>query len=60
MVAAVRCPSCRKYMLVEPADRGRVVACLACKSPVRVPELEPVDFDADPAGLPAARPLPPA
>jgi hypothetical protein len=38
MVFAVQCPSpkCRKYMLVEDLDRGKVVACLLCKTPIRV------------------------
>ena len=36
MVFAVQCPEpkCRKYMLVEEHDRGKVVACLICKSPI--------------------------
>ena len=39
MVFAVRCPNpaCRKYMLVEEADRGKVVPCLICKQPIKVP-----------------------
>jgi hypothetical protein len=38
MVFAVQCPnpSCRKYMLVEDHDRNKVVACLLCKTPIRV------------------------
>jgi hypothetical protein len=38
MVFAVQCPEpkCRKFMLVEEEDRGKVVACLVCKSPIRV------------------------
>ena len=38
MVAAVRCPNakCRKYMLVEDRDRGKVVPCLLCKSAIKV------------------------
>ena len=38
MVFAVQCPNpkCRKFMLVEPADRGRVVPCLICKTPIKV------------------------
>lgn len=38
MVFAVQCPepNCRKYMLVEEHDRGKVVACLICKTPIRV------------------------
>jgi hypothetical protein len=37
-VFAVQCPNpkCRKYMLVEEADRGKVVPCLLCKTPIRV------------------------
>ena len=39
MVVAVRCPApaCRKYMLVEEADQGKVVPCLICKTPIKVP-----------------------
>lgn len=38
MVFAVQCPEprCRKFMLVEEEDRGKVVACLICKTPIRV------------------------
>ena len=38
-VFAVRCPAekCRKYMLVEATDRGKVVPCLICKTPIKVP-----------------------
>lgn len=38
MVFAVQCPEpkCRKYMLVEEHDRGKVVPCLICKTPIRV------------------------
>jgi hypothetical protein len=38
MVFAVQCPEpkCRKFMLVEEHDRGSVVACLICKTPIRV------------------------
>ena len=38
MVFAVQCPEpkCRKYMLVEEVDRGKVVPCLICKTPIRV------------------------
>lgn len=38
MVFAVQCPEprCRKFMLVEEHDRGQVVACLICKTPIRV------------------------
>lgn len=39
MVVAVRCPAaaCRKYMLVEAADRGKVVPCLICRRGIPVP-----------------------
>lgn len=38
MVFAVQCPSpkCRKFMLVEERDRNKVVACLLCKSAIKV------------------------
>jgi len=38
MVFAVQYPEprCRKFMLVEEHDRGNVVACLICKTPIRV------------------------
>ena len=38
MVFAVQCPEpkCRKYMLVEEHDRGKIVPCLICKTPIRV------------------------
>jgi hypothetical protein len=38
MVFAVQCPEpkCRKFMLVEEYDRGNVVPCLICKTPIRV------------------------
>ncbi len=37
-VFAVQCPNpkCKKYMLVEAHDRGKVVACLICKTAIRV------------------------
>lgn len=62
MVIAVRCPEekCRKYQLVEDADRGKVVACLICKAPIRVPasDAPPVPKAAPlPANLPRAKPL---
>ena len=48
-VFAVQCPNpkCRKYMLVEEHDRGKVVPCLLCKTPIRV------------GSGPAKRPTPP-
>lgn len=38
MPFAIQCPnpSCRKYQLVEERDRGQVVACLICKTSIRV------------------------
>lgn len=38
MVFAVQCPEtkCRKFMLVEEHDRGNIVPCLICKTPIRV------------------------
>ncbi len=38
MVFAVQCPNpkCRKFMLVEERDRGKVVACLLCKASIKV------------------------
>ena len=55
MVFAVRCPAanCRKYQLVEAADRGRVVNCLICKAAIRVPADVPV------SPPPPANPPPP-
>jgi len=60
MVIAVRCPEekCRKYQLVEDADRGKVVACLICKAAIRVPAAGAVPKAAPlPANLPKAKPL---
>jgi hypothetical protein len=38
MVFAVQCPNpkCRKFMLVEERDRGKVVSCLLCRSAIKV------------------------
>jgi hypothetical protein len=38
MVFAVQCPNpkCRKYMLVEKDDGGKVVACLLCRASIKV------------------------
>jgi hypothetical protein len=38
MVFAVQCPNpkCRKFMLVEDHERGKIVACLLCKAAIRV------------------------
>jgi hypothetical protein len=58
MVFAVQCPApnCRKYMLVENHDRGKVVPCLICKTPIRVGGAQP---SAEAADAPPARPTPP-
>lgn len=51
-VFAVQCPNakCKKFMLVEAADKGKVVPCLLCKTPIRVGGGPP----------PVPRPSPPA
>jgi hypothetical protein len=38
MVFAVQCPNpkCRKFMLVEDHERGKVVTCLLCRTPIRI------------------------
>jgi hypothetical protein len=38
MVFAVQCPNvkCRKFMLVEERDRDKTVACLLCRSGIKV------------------------
>lgn len=38
MVFAVQCPNpkCKKYMLVEDHDRNKLVACLLCKTNIKV------------------------
>lgn len=43
-VFAVRCPNpaCRKYQLVEAADRGATVLCLICKMSIDLPSGQPV------------------
>lgn len=42
-VFAVQCPNpkCRKYMLVEEDDRGKTVACLLCKTPIKISAAKP-------------------
>ena len=51
MVVAVRCPNpqCRKFMLVEEADQGKVVACLVCKQPIKVPAAQAANSASSPA-----------
>ncbi len=53
MVFAVQCPNpkCRKFMLVEDFDRNKIVACLLCKTPIRV--------GGGPAAPRQSRPTPP-
>jgi hypothetical protein len=38
MVFAVQCPNpkCKKYMLVEEHEQGKVVSCLLCKTAIKV------------------------
>ena len=38
MVFAVQCPNpkCKKFMLVEDRDLGKVVSCLLCKTAIKV------------------------
>jgi hypothetical protein len=38
MVFAIQCPNakCRKFMLVEEKDRGRMVFCLVCKTAIKI------------------------
>jgi ribosomal protein S27E len=41
MVFAVQCPKCRKFMLVEAHDQGKVVACLLCKAGIKIGTASP-------------------
>ena len=52
MVFAVQCPNakCRKFLLVEDHDRNQVVACLICKTAIRV--------GGGPGPRPSAQPAP--
>jgi hypothetical protein len=38
VVFAVQCPNpkCKKYMLVEHHQQGKVVSCLLCKTAIKV------------------------
>jgi hypothetical protein len=38
MVFAVQCPNpkCKKFMLVEEHQRDKIVACLICKTSIKV------------------------
>jgi hypothetical protein len=53
MVFAVQCPNpkCRKFMLVEDRDRNNLVACLLCKTSIKV--------GGGPAGLRSSKATPP-
>jgi hypothetical protein len=54
MVFAVQCPNtkCRKYMLVEDHDRNKVVACLLCKTAIKVGNAPSVSLSSRPTPLP--------
>jgi hypothetical protein len=58
MVFAVQCPNpkCRKYMLVEEHERNKVVACLLCKTAIRVGGAPPAGKANPPRSAPAGRP----
>jgi hypothetical protein len=38
MVFAVQCPNpkCKKFMLVEEREQGKVVTCLLCRAAIKV------------------------
>lgn len=59
MVFAVQCPEarCRKYMLVEEHDRGKVVPCLICKAPIRVGDTGAAQPAERPETSPKIRPI---
>jgi hypothetical protein len=61
MVAAVRCPNpkCRKFMLVEETDQGKVVPCLICKQPIKVPQTKTAPTPPAPFGLESTADLTP-
>ena len=43
MVFAVQCPNpkCKKFMLVEDHQQGKVVPCLLCKTAIKVGNSQP-------------------
>jgi hypothetical protein len=43
MVFAVQCPNpkCKKFMLVEDHQQGKVVPCLICRTAIKVGGLTP-------------------
>lgn len=57
MVVAVQCPAdkCRKWQMIEAADRGKEVVCLICKASIRVPAAAAAP---PPPPVPKATPLP--
>jgi len=59
MVVKVRCSAaaCRKYQLVEEADRGHSVKCLICQSPIHVPMIGSVG-GSNPGSNPGLAPVP--
>jgi hypothetical protein len=59
MVFAVQCPNpkCRKFMLVEEGDRGKVVTCLLCRASIKVGGAPTGGAPAGPAPQ-TARPVP--
>ncbi len=44
MVFAVQCPNpkCKKFMLVEDHQQGKVVLCLLCKAAIKVGAAAPI------------------
>ncbi len=59
MVFAVQCPEprCRKFMLVEEHDRGKVVPCLICKTAIRVGDSTAPPPLPEPPPKPKIRPI---
>jgi hypothetical protein len=57
MVFAVQCPNpkCRKYMLVEDHERNKVVACLLCKTPIKVGGAPPTQQPTPPRKVPPTK-----
>ncbi len=55
MVVAVQCPAekCRKFMLVEDHERGNVVHCLLCRTPIRVTGPPQITVDRPPIPPPS-------
>jgi hypothetical protein len=55
MVFAIQCPNpkCRKFLLVEERERGKIVTCLLCKEPIQVGGKPGQAPQASDAGTPA-------